>query len=150
VTSALLQSTILYVGAERSDNRGALIFEPLGALSGPHALRHKAILSRTVERFTFCAHGFTQAGVSLALLHEAHFGSTVKRLSIRTYRLAIARLRCDGANHKAGHQSSKNNRPHGFFPPMLHSPRVDPVIPGLNGAALLSTPFQLSLAPERS
>jgi hypothetical protein len=63
------------------------------ALSAPHALRHEAVLGRTVERLAVRAHCFTSAGVPLALLHEAHLGSAVKRLAVRAHRLALAGLR---------------------------------------------------------
>ena len=63
------------------------------ALSTPHALRHEAVLGRTVKRLALRAHRLAPARVSLALLHEAHLSSAVKRLAVRAHRLAIAGLR---------------------------------------------------------
>jgi hypothetical protein len=45
------------------------------ALSSPHALRHEAVLGRTVKRHAVRAHCFASAGVPLALLHEAHLAA---------------------------------------------------------------------------
>ena len=65
-----------------------------GDLSTPHALRHEAVLGRTVKRFAIGAHRLASAGVTLALPHKAHLSSAVKRLAVRAHRLAIAGLRC--------------------------------------------------------
>ena len=53
-----------------------------GALSSPHALRHEAILGRTVKRLAVRAHCFTSASVPFALLDEAHLSSALKRLTV--------------------------------------------------------------------
>ena len=61
-----------------------------GALSSPHAIRHEAVLGRTVKRLAVRAHRFASAGVPLALPHKAHLSSAVKRLAVRGHRLAVA------------------------------------------------------------
>ena len=75
-----------------------------GALSSPHALRHEAVLGRTVKRLAFRAHCFASAGVPLALLHKAHLSSAVKRLAVRAHRLAVAGLRRSRTDREAGNQ----------------------------------------------
>jgi hypothetical protein len=101
------------------------------ALSSPHALRHEAVLGRPVKRLAVRAHCFASAGVPLALLHEAHPGSAVERLAARAHRLAIARLRCNGADYEAAHQGGNNNNFHRLPLPMLRSRRrsLDPLDP---------------------
>ena len=74
------------------------------ALSTPHALRHEAVLGRTVKRLAFRAHCFASAGVPLALLHEAHLSSAVKWLAVRAHRLAVAGLRRSRTDREAGDQ----------------------------------------------
>jgi len=74
------------------------------ALSTPHALRHEAILGRTVKRLAVRAHCLAPAGVPLALLHEAHLSGAVKRLAGRAHRLAIAGLRRRRTDREAGNQ----------------------------------------------
>jgi hypothetical protein len=77
--------------ANLSDRRHAA--RPAGALSAPRALRHEAVLGRTVKRLAVRAHCFASAGVPLALPHKAHLSSAVKRLAVRAQRLAVAGLR---------------------------------------------------------
>jgi hypothetical protein len=61
-----------------------------------------------VQRLALLAHCFTSAGVSLALLQEAHLSSAVKRLAVLTQRLVIAGLRRSRADREAGNQHSSS------------------------------------------
>jgi hypothetical protein len=82
------------------------------ALSAPHALRHEAVLSRTVKRLAVGAHRLASAGVSLAFLHKAHLSRAVKRLAVRAHRLAVAGLRRSRADREAGNQRCQDNASH--------------------------------------
>jgi len=74
------------------------------ALSRPHALRHEALLGRTVKRFAFRTHRFASTGVPFALFHETHLRGTVERLTARAYRLAVTRLRGSRTDRETGNQ----------------------------------------------
>jgi hypothetical protein len=85
------------VGVGATERRG-------GALRAPHALRHEAVLGRTVKRLALRAHRFASAAIPLALLHEAHLSSAVKRFTVRAHRLAVAGLRRSRTDGEAGNQ----------------------------------------------
>jgi hypothetical protein len=60
--------------------------------------------TRTVGELAVRAHCFASAGVPLALLHEAHLSSAVKRLAVRAHRLAVAGLRSCRTDREACNQ----------------------------------------------
>jgi hypothetical protein len=76
-----------------------------------------------VQRLALLAHRFTSAGVSLALLHEAHLSSAVKRLAVRTQRLVIAGLRRRRIDGEAGDQGRYKML---FIKPSIFDGRVLP------------------------
>jgi hypothetical protein len=75
-TGPVTRAGTLRVGADDVERRP-------DALSTLHALRHEAIFGCTVKRLAFRTHRFASTGVPLALLHETHLSSAVKRLAVR-------------------------------------------------------------------
>jgi hypothetical protein len=76
-----------------------------------------------VERLAVGAHRLASAGVSLALLHEAHLCGAVKRLSVCTHRPAVTGLRRSRTDREAGDQRCQDNVSHQL---VLHLQRAGP------------------------
>jgi hypothetical protein len=54
-----------------------------------------------VKRLAVGTHCLASAGIPLALLQEAHLRGTVKRLTVRTHRLAVTGLRRSRTDREA-------------------------------------------------
>ena len=100
------------------------------ALSRPHALRHEALLGRTVKRFAFRTHRFASTGVPFALFQEAVERGASQGLAILVNRFGCARfLRHCRAERQGRNHSSKKDSFHGLSPvsePAVYSKNCRP------------------------